>query len=274
MDNDSHARNFGPFGYSFEVRSSLTPDEAKAELRKQKQGWFDPKTGPRGWILGSVLCLQLSAIAQNGPVVLALISDDGFGSRIHGRVGPDLAMPVLIAAALALPAYAAIFRTEDRPAMLMFAAAFFLFVGGVLWMRSRFREDAEPLVRFIRRVLETPTARSVQTVEMELDHTPIQSATLIVDGDDIGIPPSEHDVAQAILAMEPDGFLIIDFGSNTFMQTVLEYDRFILEKCEGSDNQLYRANGDFQSNDIIAVMTAYLRGAQPSKRIVWDKVSG
>jgi len=88
------------------------------------------------------------------------------------------------------------------------------------------------------------------------------------------VPPSEYDVAQAILAMKPDGFLIIDFGPNTFMQAALEYDRFILEKCEGSDNELYRAKGEYDRDDVVAAMAAYLRGSQPSKPIFWEKVRG
>ena len=122
-------------------------------------------------------------------------------------------------------------------------------------------------------MLEKPTQRFTQPAPSHFDRTPVQSAKLNVDGQQVGAP-SEQDVAKAILAMQPDSFLIVDFGSNHFMQIALEYDRFILEKCEGSDHELYRAKGDFERNDAIAVMTAYLRGSQPSKQIVWEKVRG
>ena len=105
----------------------------------------------------------------------------------------------------------------------------------------------------------------------QFDRTPVESAKLNIDGRDIGAPPSEDDVAQAILAMEPGGFLIIDFGSNRFMQTALEYDRFVLEKSEGSDRELYRGKGDFDRDQVIVAMTAYLRRSRPPNQIFWEK---
>ncbi|HEY1125165.1 MAG TPA: hypothetical protein VGE65_06000 [Sphingobium sp.] len=261
-------------GRSFEVRSTLSAEDAKAALRKQKRGWFELKTGPRGWILGPFLCLQLSAMGQQGPVVLARITDDGFGSRTYGKVGPDLAVlsalaitPGLIAFAI----YGFASKSENLAAALVAVGVFLLFILAIFWLRSRAPEDAEPLVRFIRRALETPAARTVHALPPHFDATPIPAAKRNVDGTDMGAPPSENDVAHAILAMEADGFLIIDFGSNNFMQTALAYDRFILEKSEGSDRAFYRAKGDFESNDVIAAMTAYLRGSDPSKQIVWEK---
>jgi hypothetical protein len=162
-------------------------------------------------------------------------------------------------------------RGGDLPTALSFCGVAVI-PGAVLWLRLASPQDADPLVRFIGRVLEKPTVTSSQPALTHFDRTPVQSAKLNVDGHDIGVPPSEYDVAQAILAMRPDGFLIIAFGSNTFMQTALVYDRFVLEKCEGSNHQLSRAQGDFEANEVIAVMSAYLRGSQPSQSISWEKV--
>lgn len=275
MDNVTHRRSFWPLGYPFEVRSSLSADDAKAALRKQKMGWFEIKTGPRGWILGPFLCLELSAMGQRGPVVLARFADDGFGSRLHGRAGPDLgslSLMGLITAIIAFSIYGFISQIKILAPMSVLGS-FALFVAvGLLWLRRVSPENADPLVRFVRRALETPTAHSTQAVPSRFDRTPVRSAKLNIDGHEKGAPPSEHDVAQAIFAMEPGGFLIIDLGSKTFMQTALEYDRFILEKCEGSDRTFYRARGDFESDDTIDAMTAYLRASAPSKQIIWERV--
>lgn len=272
------SRSFRLFGRPFEVRSSLSPEEAKTALRKRKLHWLDPKTGPRGWILGSLLCLQWSALVDRGPpVLLARIVDDGVGTRVHGRVGLDLASLGLIgviAGVVVFSMYKVVLQSADVAPLLLFGAIFVLIPGGVLWLRLVSPEESDPAVQFIRRVLETPTERSIRPVSPHYERTPVQSAKLNIDGQILGAAPSEDAVAQAILAMEPDSFLTIDFGSNKFMQTALEYDGFILEKCEGSDRELYRAKGDFERNDIIAVMTAYLRRSELSKPIVWEKKRG
>lgn len=272
----NNSRSFRLFGQPFEVRSSFSRDKAKAALRRQKLGWFNPKVGPRGWILGSLLCLQWSALYDRGAAVaVARIAEDRLGSRVHGRAGIDLASASLIAVIAGVVIFSIYsLLTEHSAAILLFDVAVLLIPGAVLWLRLVSPEDPEPLVRFIRHALERPTVRSTQVSTSHFDGTPVQSAKLNVTGDVSGAPPSERDVAQAILALKPEDFLIIDFGSNNFMQTALEYDRFILEKCEGSGGELYRAKGDFDRNDIIAVMTAYLRRSEASKRVVWEKERG
>ena len=210
-------------------------------------------------------------------MVVARIADDRFGSRVHGRAGFDLGSLGLIGVVTGVvifSMYAFVLQIRNFTPILFFNAVVLLIVGAVLWLRLAFPEDADPLVQFLRRVLEKPTVRSIEVAPWHFDRMPVQSAKLNVDGNDLGAPPSEYDVAQAIVAMKPDSFLIIDFGSNAFMQTALEYDRFILEKCEGSDHELYRAKGDLERDEIIAVMTAYLRGSQASKQVVWEKVRG
>jgi hypothetical protein len=276
-DNDTNSSwKFRLFGCPFEVRSALSPAEAKAALRKQKVGWLDPKTGPRGWILGPFLCLQWSALAQQGPVVLAQIADDGFGSRIRGRAGPDLASLSILGVmtgVVIFSIYAFALQIGNFGPILFSSAVALLFVGAVLWLRLASREDADPLVRFIRRVLETSAAPTVQTVPLTLDRTPVPSARLNVNGDERGVAPSEHDIGEAILAMEPDGFLILEFAPGTFMQTALEYDRFVLEKSEGGRDHFYRAKGRLDRNEIIDAMINYLRGREGPKQVVWEKAS-
>jgi hypothetical protein len=265
-------------GHRFEIRSSLSPEQAKAALRKQKRGWLDPKVGPRGWILGSFLCLQWSAVGdRGGPLVLARIADNGSASRVHGRAGLDVASLMMIGVILGIlifGTYEFVSKSSDPASLLLSCGVVLLVPGAVLGLRLLSLQDADPLVRFIGRVLQSPTALSTEVAPTQFDRTPVHSAKLNIDGRHLRVPPSADDVAHAILAMKPDTFLIIEFGSNIFMQTALKYDRFILEKCEGSDQVLYRAKGDFDRNDVIAMMTAYLRGSQSSERIVWETERG
>ena len=272
----NNSRGFRLFGQPFEVRSSFSREKAKAALRKQKVGWFNPKTGPRGWILGSLLCLQWSALYDRGAAVtVARIAEDGFGSRVHGRAGIDLASVGLIAVIAGVVIFSIYsLLTEHSAAILLFDVAVLLIPGAVLWLRLVSPENPAPLVRFIQHALERSTVRSTQISPSHLDRTPVQSAKLNVNGQQRRAPPSEYDVAQAILAMKPGGFLIIAFGSSTFMQTALEYDRFTIERCNGSDQKLDRAQGDFGRDETIAVMAAYLRGSEPSEQIIWEKAQG
>ena len=273
----NRSRSSPLFGYPFEVRSSLSRERAKAALRQQKVGWFDPKRGPRGWILGSLLCLQWSALGDRGArLVLARITDDGLGSRIRGRAGFDFASLCLMALVtwiVIFSIYGFALQIRNFDGILLFNAVILLIFGAVLWSRLVCDDNADLIIRFIRRVLESPAVRTSPPAPSHFDRTPVQSAKLNVAGQHV-TAPSEDDLAKAILAMQPGNFLIIDFGSNAFMQTALEYDRFILEKCEGSDHELYRAKGDFESNEIITAMTAYLRGSRLSKAIAWEKVRG
>jgi hypothetical protein len=209
-------------------------------------------------------------------VILARLADDGSGSRLHGRAGFDLGSLGLIgviAGVVIFSMYQLMLQSMDPALLLLFSAIFLLIPGAVLWLRLVSPEDPAPLVQFIRRVSEPPTPRPAQAIASQFDRAQVQLAKLNINGHRLAAP-SEYDVARAILAMEPDGFLIIDFGSNRFMQAALQYDRFILEKCEGSDEVLFRAEGDFDKNDVIAVMTAYLRRSQSSVPIVWEMEQG
>ncbi len=81
---------FQPFGYRFEISSSLTPAETKAAIRSKKTNIFDAKNGARGWIAGPFICLWFSGLDSHGPMLFGLISADNFGTRVHGRAGSDL----------------------------------------------------------------------------------------------------------------------------------------------------------------------------------------
>ena len=81
---------FQPLGYRFEITSPLSLQEAKRRIRLRKMGWLDPKNGARGWIIGPVLCLWLSAFDRHGPMVVARMKHDGMKTKVVGRAGADL----------------------------------------------------------------------------------------------------------------------------------------------------------------------------------------
>ena len=81
---------FEPIGYRFEVRSPRPPAEVKTGIRSRKKGWFDVKSGARGWIAGPFICLWFSAFDEAGPMLLGIISRDGAGTRVRGELVPTL----------------------------------------------------------------------------------------------------------------------------------------------------------------------------------------
>jgi hypothetical protein len=105
-----------------------------------------------------------------------------------------------------------------------------------------------------------------------MDRTPVEGASLIVDSKVVANSPSANDIGDAILALEPDSFLIVELGPETYMQTLLKYDRFVLEKREGSRDRHFRAEGDLEAEEVIRAMTAYLQGKQPSQNVEWKQV--
>jgi hypothetical protein len=81
---------FQPFGYRFEVKSPSLPSDVKTAIRSRKKGWFDPKNGARGWIIGPFICLWFSAFDRYGPMLFGRISRADVGTSIAGHAGSDL----------------------------------------------------------------------------------------------------------------------------------------------------------------------------------------
>jgi hypothetical protein len=264
-----------PFGYSVEIRSALSPEEAKAALRTKMTGWFDMKSGPRGWIVGPWLCIWLDAFDQAGPMMLARITGDGAGSHIRGRAASNfkgvMIAGILAPAAIAIPAIYLSTGGAQYAWMLLPAFACLAISLLILWSGHLFRAEAGPLIRVVRNIVEPQPGKKVAKPRAR-DRTPIQTATLIVDGEETGKPPSADAIAQAISEMEPGGFLIVAFAPEAYMQAALEYDRFSLEKREGGRDRHFRAAGEFEAEEIAEAMTAYLLGRKSADRFVWESI--
>ena len=261
---------FQPFGYRFEVSSTLSPADAKAAIRSKKTNIFDAKNGARGWILGPFICLWLSAFDRYGPMLFGRISSDRLSTRVHGRAGSDLNGVVMFTLLIPFMAWLVFKMVSEGQAsgrQLVVIALVFL-IGGPLmyWFAHKERKDAEPLVRFLRKALAQPDT-----------HTKLTSARrnqlglrLILNGDFLEGYVTDEAVQSAFMRVGSRDFLIIEAGPQDYLQTASRDGEYVLEVRSGGPSNHYRAvrnsadgaggNDKFTYDEVSAAMASYISG--------------
>jgi hypothetical protein len=233
---------FQPFGYRFEITSELTPTEAKAAIRSKKTTVFDAKNGARGWIVGPFICLWFSAFDRYGPMLFGLISADNSGTRVKGRAGSDLNGVVTFTLLIPMMAWLVFMMISEGQASfgrLLVIALLFL-VGGpvVYWSAHKQRKDAEPLERFLRKNL-TPSAARPKSTGGGLDIR--EGFRLILNGDHLDAPVTQEAAQSALMRVGNGDFLIIETGSQNYIQTSCRDAEYVLEVRKGGPDKHYRA---------------------------------
>jgi hypothetical protein len=272
---------FEPFGYRFDISSTKSPVEAKAAIRAGLKGWLDPKTGPRGWIAGPVVCLWRSAFDRHGPMLIAWITADNFGTHVRGRAGSDLngtAVAVVVFPLLALLFYNLLRSGATSIGQTLVFAAVLMLSPMIFWFAHKDRRQAEPLVEFVRRALGVvrPAARRVS-----VRSGPFLPMLLTV-GTNPGeaVPATADAVCEAVAAIEadPDSFLVLATEDERYMQVASPDGVFVLEKREGSEANHFvakRAAGDGNSlsaDEITEALLDYLEGRPSIPGIRWDRL--
>ena len=261
----------------------MSPSAVKAAIRSKKKGWFEAKDGPRGWIAGPYLCIWNSALQQLGPMVLARVSYRDGTTFIRGRAGSDLNGTLALIAWSVLVAMMVIGAFLQGQALDQFAFVVLLYVISaplILWMANSDKREADPLVRFLRRSVGSPTPNSTQPEEDERSTIPV---TLNIDGEVISQSPTPEALRSAIQELSVDGFIILERTPQSFMQVLSRKEDFQLEKREGSASrhfQVHLPKGrsaddpayDRSEREVIAVMTCYLLGESPSGLLSWKQI--
>lgn len=274
MDQTRWVLGFQPFGYRFEIFASLPPAEVKAAIRSKKTGMFDPKNGARGWIAGSFICLWFSAFDRHGPMLFGLISANNFGTRVHGRAGSDLNGVLMLTSLIPIMAWLVfkmVSKGQASNGQLLVIALVFL-VGGPLmyWWAHKERKDAAPLVRFLRKALAQPDARS----KSMLSARKIQEGLrLILNGEHLEGPVTEAAIQGALLRVGNRDFMIIESAPQDYLQTACRDGGYILEVRKGGSSEhfqavrnggatgsLGKANDTFTYEEVTAAMTSYVLG--------------
>lgn len=263
-----------PFGPAFEIDSPMSPAQVKARIRGAAKGWFERKTGARGWIIGSVVCLWWTAVDPRGPMLLGRISPSGAGSRIAGRAGSDLngvayATVITVVVLLGMLVRAAPGSEDFGAALtnvgLVAALLIPIWLLGA-WMRQSMHADAEPLVRFLRNTV-IPSSRTASRAAK-------RSLTLTINEIARFGPVSAADLHDALSGTGPDDVLILESAPQDYIQTAWNDGGFVLERREGGADRHFRAEGldggvTVGFEDALAAFTAYAEdGAMPS-HLTW-----
>lgn len=269
---------FQPFGFPFEVRSTLPAAKSRAAIRSRLKGWFDVNAGARGWIVGPIVCLWWTAFDRFGPMLIGWISQDGGRVRVRGRAGSDLNGALMLC--LLVPVMALIVRqwvrTDGYSLQLALAVSVVLVVTPLaLWNAHLDRREARPLVRFLEHAL-APAGRAGAS-GLIVDPAFI----LTVDGEDRPGVLTADDVREALLGLGEGGFLILASAREIYIQTKVRDGDFILEKREGSvASHVHAVRRDGGSprerlsfEETLSALLAFASGTPAPGSITWERRS-
>lgn len=270
---------FQPFGFRFEISSSLLTTEAKAAIRSKKTSILDAKNGARGWIVGPFICLWFSAFDRYGPMLFGLISADDFGTRVRGRAGSDLNGVLMFTLLIPLMAWIVFKMISEGQAIggqFVVIGLVFL-IGGplVYWSAHRERKDAEPLVRFLRKTLVQSETRAKPKAGDLKDRDDLG---LVLNGTSIDGPVTVEEIQEALMRTGNGDFLTVERSDQEYLQTACRNGWYILEVRKGGPSQHYRAlrneraidghaptNDTFSYEEVLATLELYaVEDALPS----------
>lgn len=272
---------FQPFGYRFEIRSPAPSSKVKATIRSRKKNWFDPKNGPRGWIVGPFICLWMSAFDRYGPMLVGRISSrELVGTRIAGRAGADLNGTALFLLLTPLMAWITweMYRHGQgtTQAYVVIGLIFGLGLPLTLWIGSKDRKDAEPLVRFLRQTL-TSQGEALRNRSAAVSMS--GSFRMTVSGEERPGSIKAECIYDALIHAGVGDSVVLATSDEFYLQTLLKTDGFVLEKREGDRFHHYKAarraepsdkQAYFEFEDVLAALLAYGSGSQMPENITWE----
>lgn len=271
---------FQPFGYRFEVNSPMPTSKVKELIRARKKGWFDSKDGPRGWIAGPFICLWMSIFDRYGPMLFGRISQGSFGTRVTGRAGSDLngmAALALWVPLMVLITYMA-WRADQMSARgLVVIGIIIAFSPFALWSSDKDKKQAEPLVRFVRNTI-TPTGQSLRASLASIKINP--DMRLTESGEERAGAVTAQRIYDALQNAGVGDSVIISTAAETYLQTLLQNDGFVIERRDGDRMHHFKATHRSESANLqdlffsfeetLPVMIAYGSGSVLPETIGWE----
>lgn len=243
------------------------------------------RSGARGWIVGSWICLWLNAFDRYGPFLLARFSGDGISTQIKGRAGSNLGgliIGVMILGPVVLVLVVGFLASDHLSGVGVALAMFFVGIWGLLlWSGHAFRKDADPLVRFLEKTLRPTQDSAPPNRPARATTRPLQ---LIVNGKPGTKLRTTADIDSALDDLKSDDFLILEELPEDYIQTARVGDDFIIERREGSHSRHYEAtrtdSAEFRSSargptftrtETANVLVAYAMGEPFPSLVAWKK---
>ena len=257
----------------------------RTTIRSNKKSWFETKNGPRGWIIGPVVCLWLSAFDRYGPMAIALLKSDGFETRIVGRAGADLngmALFLLLTPLMGWITWQ--MHTHGQGTLQAYITIGIVFGLGLpvtLWVNSKDRRDADPLVSFLRRVT-THGGRAPQRTKDLSDER--HQITVQFAGRPETLDISEKELFEELASLANGDFIVLAKEDEHYMQVASTHSHLILEKREGSPGNHFRAElprgeadgsaeFDMSLKWAFDVLSSFAKGQRPDRDLSWKRVT-
>ena len=254
---------------------------AKSAIRTKKKAWFEPKNGPRGWVIGPAVCLWFSAFNQHGAMVIAILKSDGFGAHMVGRAGADLngmAFFLLLTPLIVWLTWQMHLHGQGTTqAYIAIGLVLGLGLPFTLWMNSKDRRDADPLVSFLRRVTTQGTRPESLSDERHTIKVQLASRNEALD-------ISDKELFEELAGLANGNFIVLAKADEHYMQAVSTHSHLIVEKREGGPSKHFRAElpkgefdgaleYDFSLSRAFHVLSSFAKGHQPDRDLSWKRVT-
>lgn len=263
----------------FTIECDQTPDQVKGATKNSLVGWFEARDAPRGWIVGPVLCLWRTALA-NDDVVYAIIRQKAWRTQIVGFALDQLA-GVFCALLLVVTLLWLVIGTASGSLYLMGTLPLGLVVATLLalvifwsrseteartisFLRSKFGNDHEP--RGSRASIDLPEVSG-----------PVRSMQLQLSGRSRTAPATVDGVIAGMRSIErgDEEFLILFTGEQCYLQAAPRDEGFVVEWRDGSEGRHFVARVkdapryNLSADEILALALIYLQGGEWPDEIQW-----
>lgn len=249
-------------------------------MRALLRPWFDPKQGPRGFVLGRLVCIWSGLSLYHTFELVALIRRDGWGARISG-------ITTLMQAALALllvPAVAAIWAAVGMvtgelyamgavPILLVSILALVL----AAWLLRRNNNEHNEIVGLLR--MEFEPQEITEPVTFARPAGEPERMAMDVSGTRTIENVRIEEMTAALDAMHEgyESHVILGRSETEYMQTAASAFGYSVEWRNLGDDWPRSARrigagsiATFQIEEVKQLFSAYLYGARKFPELEWQ----
>ncbi|MBX7514177.1 hypothetical protein K3179_06390 [Qipengyuania sp. GH38] len=254
--------------------------ETRQRVRALLQPWFDPKPGPRGFVLGRLVCIWSGLSLYHTFELVALIRRDGSATRISG-------ITTLMQAALALvlvPAIAAIWAAVGMVKGELYAmGAVPILMVSILtlvlaaWLLRRNNNEHNEIVGLLRKEFEPQESPEPLTFARPTGEP--RRMAMDVSGARSIENVTIEELTAALDAMHEgrESHVILSRSETEFVQSAASAFGYSIERRNIGDDWPRNArrigagsNATFQIEEVKQLFCAYLYGARKFPELEWQ----